>query len=64
MIQELFDSLKVLGDNADAASKRAQASIALQFFELIVGRTTLDAPLVALAANLYGLVTRSSHADR
>lgn len=53
-----------MGDKADAASKRAQASLALQLFDLIVGTTTLEPPLVALAANLYGLAAKSAQVDR
>lgn len=35
----------------------AQASISLHLFEFIVATALLDAPLIALAANLYGLVS-------
>ena len=54
----------MLGEKGEAASKRAQASLALQLCDLIIGTTQLDAPLVALATNLVVLATKSSHVDK
>jgi hypothetical protein len=64
LLAELLAQLKVLGDKPDAASLRAQASLALQLFELIAAATTLDAPALALASKLFGLAAKSPHVDR
>lgn len=56
--------MKQLGDKPEASAKRAQATLALQLCDTIVATTTLDAPLLALAANLYGLAHNSAHGDR
>ena len=64
MLGEFLGALKELGDKLDAASKRAQASLALQLCDMIAGTTKLDAPLIALSANLYGLAVKSTHVDK
>mmetsp|Transcript_143 Transcript_143/g.340 ORF Transcript_143/g.340 Transcript_143/m.340 type:complete len:293 (+) Transcript_143:1-879(+) len=64
VLGELLGALKVLGDKPEASAKRAQASLALQLCELIGTTTQLDAPLVALAANLYGLAAKSSYVEK
>jgi hypothetical protein len=64
VLGELLGTLKQLGDKSDAASKRAQSAVSLQLFELIIASTTLEPPLVTLAANLFGLAAKSTHVDK
>lgn len=64
LLELLLEQLKLLGDRSEAASSRAQASFALQLFELVAATTTLDAAAVALAANLHGLAAKSAHVEK
>jgi len=64
IIESLLEALAQLGQQQQASAQRAQASLALEFFDLLATCSTLEPRLATLAARLFGLAAKSAHVHR